>query len=326
MSLSRRRMLQFSTAAAGSAALAFPAVAQSYPNRPVKFILAEAAGSSNDVVARLIAPPISAILGQSIIVENRPGGGTLVGLRAVVESPPDGYTLLVSSSSALITTKLLNANDPFSLAKDLTPIAGIASTSWVLVTNPHVPVKSVQELVNYAQANPGRLNIGFAQGTGPQLVAESFKTLAGVDVVGVPYTGGGQVVTDLLGGNVQLYFGSAATTLSFVQSGALRGLVVTGETRDPLLPNLPTMKEAGFPKLTLASALGIFGPAHLPEPVVNRIYSSAVQGLNSSLVAEQISKVGYTLDVSPPHDYAGLLARYQAIWTPIARAAKGPPR
>src|SRR5271156_1248918 len=140
MRFSRRRVLQIGGASVGPGLLSVQAHGQSYPTRPIRLVLAEAAGSSNDIVARLIAPPLSSIFGQSVVVENRPGGGTLVGLRAVVEAPPDGYTLLVSSSSALITTQLTNANDPYDLDKDLKPIAGIASTSWVLVANPEVPV------------------------------------------------------------------------------------------------------------------------------------------------------------------------------------------
>ena len=317
MRLSRRTLLQVS--GASIALSSSVAHAQSYPNRQIKFILAEAAGSSNDVVARIIAQPISSILGQSVIVENRPGGGTLIGVRAVVEAPPDGYTLLVSSSSALITTALLNKNDTYDLNRDLTPIAGVASTSWVLVINPDVPAKSLQELVSFAKANPGKLNIGFAQGTGPQMVAESFKTIAGLDIVGIPYTGGARVVTDLLGGSLQLYFGSAATTLSFVKSGALQALVVTGEERDPLLPDLPTMTEAGFPSLTLASALGIFGPAHMPAQIADDIYRGVTECVRSPALAAQIRSVGYTPAVMPAQGYADLLRHYQDIWTPIAR-------
>ena len=317
MRLSRRTLLRF--AGASLALSSSAARAQSYPNHPIKFVLAEAAGSSNDVVARIIAQPISSILGQSVIVENRPGGGTLVGVRAVVEAPPDGYTLLVSSSSALITTALLNKNDTYDPNRDLTPIAGVASTSWVLVMNPAVPAKSLQELVSYAKANPGKLNIGFAQGTGPQLVAESFKTIAGIDIVGIPYTGGAHVVTDILGGSLQLYFGSAATTLSFIKSGALRALVVTGDERDPLLPDLPTMKEAGFPSLTLASALGIFGPARLPAQIADDIYRGITESMRSPTLAVQIRSVGYTPAVMPARDYANLLRHYHDIWAPIAR-------
>lgn len=317
MRLSRRTLLQVS--GASIALSSSVAHAQSYPNRQIKFILAEAAGSSNDVVARIIAQPISSILGQSVIVENRPGGGTLIGVRAVVEAPPDGYTLLVSSSSALITTTLLNKNDTYDLNRDLTPIAGVASTSWVLVMNPAVPAKSLQELVSFAKANPGKLNIGFAHGTGPQLVAESFKTIADIDIVGIPYTGGARVVTDLLGGSLQLYFGSAATTLSFVKSGALRALVVTGEERDPLLPDLPTMKESGFPSLTLASALGVFGPAHIPAQIADDIFRGVTECVRSPALAAQIRSVGYTPAVMPAKDYANLLRHYQDVWGPIAR-------
>ena len=244
MIIKQRRFL----ACAGAIALALltgtDAPAQLYLGRPIKLVLAEAAGSSNDLVARLLAPPIAALLGQPVVVENRPGGGTLIGTRSVIDAAADGHTLLVSSTSALTVASLLNVSD---LLKELSPVAGIARTSWVLVVNPAIPAKSLAELVAYARANPGKLNIGFAQGTGPQFVAEAFKAVAGIDVVGIPYAGGSQVVRDLLGGSVQLYFGSAATTLPLIEAGSLRALVSTGESRDPLLPDVPTMKELGVP-------------------------------------------------------------------------------
>ena len=226
MIIKHRRFL----ACAGAIAIALltgtDAPAQLYLGRPIKLVLAEAAGSSNDLVARLLAPPIAALLGQPVVVENRPGGGTLIGTRSVIDAAADGHTLLVSSTSALTVASLLNVSD---LLKDLSPVAGIARTSWVLVVNPAIPAKSLAELVAYARANPGKLNIGFAQGTGPQFVAEAFKAVAGIDVVGIPYAGGSQVVRDLLGGSVQLYFGSAATTLPLIEAGSLRALVSTGE-------------------------------------------------------------------------------------------------
>lgn len=318
MKLSRRRLLQLVSTSVPSDLLPGSARARAYPSRQIKLILAEAAGSSNDIVARIIAPRLSTALGQNVIVENRPGGGTLVGLHAVVAAPPDGYTLLVSSSSALITSALLNRNDPYDLTRDVTPITGVATTSWVLVMNPNVPVQSVRELVVYAKANPGKLNIGYAQGTGPQLVAGSFKATTGVDLVGVPYTGGSHVVTDLLGGSVQLYFGSAATTLSFIRSGALRALVVTGETRDPLIPAVPTMKEAGLPSLTLASVLGILGPSHVPLDVAEKIYLAVTKVISSASLVAGLAKVGYTPDLKSPQQFASLLKVYREKWAPIA--------
>ena len=254
--LSRRTLLQVS--GASIALSSSVAHAQSYPNRQIKFILAEAAGSSNDVVARIIAQPISSILGQSVIVENRPGGGTLIGVRAVVEAPPDGYTLLVSSSSALITTALLNKNDTYDLNRDLTPIAGVASTSWVLVMNPAVPAKSLQELVSFIKANPGKLNIGFAQGTGHATGRPgSFKTVAGTSISSASPTCGWRTRGHRPPGCVacRLYFGSRGDYAVVRQVGSAagaRGSPARNAIRSFLTSQ--TMKERpGFPSLTLAS-------------------------------------------------------------------------
>lgn len=292
------------------------ATAQYQLDRPVKLVLAEAAGSSNDLVARLLAPPIAVLLGQAAIVENRPGGGTLVGTRSVIEAAPDGQALLVSSTSALTVASLLNGND---LLKGLSPVTGIARTSWVLVASPTVPAKSLAELVTYAKANPGKLNVGFAQGTGPQFIAESFKAEAGIDVVGIPYAGGSQVVRDLLGGSVQLYFGSAATTLPLITAGSLRALASTGASRDPLLPDVPTMKEVGFPRMTLNSVLGIFGPAGLPPAFAERFYRGVQDSMQSPEVTDSILRIGYVPEVRPAAEFARLLREYQQIWLPIAR-------
>lgn len=322
MRLSRRHILQLAAGAATLPALAGDAWAQTYPSRTVKLVLSEAAGSSNDVIARILAPGLSSYLGQPVIVENRPGGGTVIGMRTVMTSPPDGYTLLVSSSSVLITSSLLNKSFTFDLGKDITPIAGVASTSWVLVMNPAVPAKSLPELVAYAKANPGKLNIGYGQGTGPQLVAESFKSSAGLNIVGIPYSGGSQVVKDLLGGTVQLYFGSPATTLSQIESGALKALVVTGTSRDALLPKVPTMKEAGFPDLTLASMLGVFGPPQLPAAIVEKIYRGVEESMRAPKLQDSMRRVGYEPNVTPQKDFVALLKHYKQIWTPLVRGVE----
>ena len=326
MRLPRRRFVELAGAFATLPVLHKAARAQQYPTRPIKFILSETAGSSNDVIARILAPVMSSYLGQSVIVDNRPGGAALVGLRVVLDSPPDGYTVLVSSSSVLITSALLNKNFSYDLTKDISYIAGIASTSWVLVINPAVPVKTLQDLIAYAKANPGKLNVGFAQGTGPQMVAESFKRIAGIDIVGIPYAGGSQVVTDLLGGRLHMYFGSAATTLSMIESGALKALVVTGASRDPLLPDLPTMSEAGFPDLTLSSVLGIFGPAHLPSVVIDTLYRSVEQSTGSPKIRDDMRKVGYALNVQSPQEFGRLVDHYRQIWLPLAKDVEQPPK
>ena len=318
MTLKRRGFLACAGAVALSPFIQTGATAQIYPDRPVKLVLAEGAGSSNDLVARLLAPPMSASLGQAVIVENRPGGGTLVGTRSVVDAPPDGYTLLVSSTSVMTVASLLH-KDAYNTLTDLSSVAGIAWTAWVLVANPAVPAGSLSELVAYAKANPGKLNIGFVQGTGPQFVAESFKAVAGIDLVGVPYTGGAQVVRDLLSGTIQLYFGSAATTLPLIKAGSLRAIVTTGEARDPLLPDVETMKEAGFPRMTLNSVLGLFGPARIPATAVDTLYRGVADSVRSPAFKDGLLKIGYSPELRSSAAFSRLLREYQQVWIPMAR-------
>jgi tripartite-type tricarboxylate transporter receptor subunit TctC len=317
----RRRVFRFTVASLALSVLATVAVAQTYPDRSIRLVVPENPGNANDIGARILASSMSTYLDKSVIVENRPGGATLVGTRAVLEARPDGYTILATGSTPLIISALLNKNITYDLTKDVTPIVSIAHTSWVLVVGKNLPVKSVRELVAYAKANPNKLNIGFTQGSGPQLVAESFKAATGIDVIGVPYQGGARVVTDLLGGVVNLSFNAPATTLPAIQSGGLRALAVTGASRDPLLPEVPTMTEEGFPSLTLTSTLGLLGPANMPSDIVRKIYDAVAESARSPDVQASLRKVGYTPGVESSREFAKLLAQYQRTWLPLARSA-----
>lgn len=293
-------------------------IADTLSGSPIRFVLAEAAGSSNDLVARILAPSIATALRRLVVVENRPGGATWVGTRAVIDARPDGTTLLVSSTSALTVASLLNKPASHDLQNDLSPIVGIARTSWILVASRTIPVSSMPELLAFAKANPGRLNIGFAQGTGPQFVAESFKAVAGLEIVGIPYAGGSQVTRDLLGGNIQLYFGSAATTLPLIEAGALRALGSTGVTRDPLLPNVPTMAELGLPRLTLNSVLGVFGPPGVPQDVAQQFFEAARDSVRSTSVADGLTKIGYVPEIRSPQEFQAVLKEYWRLWESMA--------
>jgi tripartite-type tricarboxylate transporter receptor subunit TctC len=319
--MSRVRFRRFGHGSVLLVVLATAAHAQSYPDRPIRIVLAEAPGNANNTIARMLAAAMSSSIGTSVIVENRAGGGTLVGTRAVLDARPDGYTLLAAGSSPLIISALLNKNITYDLTKDITPIAGVGWTAWVLVASPRIPVKSVGELVAYAKANPGKLNIGYAQGSGPHLIAEAFKSMAGIDIIGVPYQGGPQVVTDLLGGSLQLFFGAPSTTLPSIESGALRALAVTGASRDDLLPDVPTMEEAGFPALTLTSTVGLIGPARMSPQVVQKIYQGVETSVRSPRLRDGLGKAGYKANLQAPPEYAELLKHYQQIWLPLAQAA-----
>ena len=230
--------------------------AQTYPSKLIKFVLPLSAGSPIDVIARIVAPALSSQLKQTVIVENRPGGGTTVGTRAVATAAPDGYTLLFASATHTLGPALIK-NPGYDPLKDFAPIATVGSGSWVLVVAPSVPAQSVQELIAYAKANPGKLNWGFGRNAGPHLLGELFLLATGIDVNKVPYKSGADAVPDMLGGRVQMNFGTIENLAPLVQEGKLRALVVTGETRSPNLPDVPTMIEAGFPR----SDAGILGRA-----------------------------------------------------------------
>src|SRR4051812_41452798 len=247
-----------------------PSIAQIYPSKLIKFVVPLSAGSPIDVLARIIAPALSARLKQTVIVENRPGGGTITGIKAIATAAPDGYALLFASAS-LTLGPALTRNLGYDPVKDFSPIATVGSGSWVLVVAPSVPAHSVNELIAHVKANPGKLNWGFGRNAGPHLLGELFVLATGIDVNRVPYRSGADAVPDMLGGRVQMNFGTVENLAPLVQEGKLRALAVTGETRSLTLPDVPTIKEAGFPQLTRGFWAGLLAPAGTPADIVTRL-------------------------------------------------------
>ena len=243
MKLPRRQFLQLAAGAVALPATSRFAWAQTYPSRPVRIIAATTPGGAPDIVAHLIGPWLSERLGQQFVVENRPGGGNNIGTEAVVRAAPDGYTLLLVDSSGAINAALYDKLN-FVFLRDIAPVAGIIRFPYVLVVHPSVPAKTLPELIAYAKANPGKINLGSPGiGTGPHVAGELFKILAGVDMVHVPYRGGAPVMTDLLGGQVQVLFGTTSLTLEQIRAGRLRPLAVTTTTRWEGLPDIPTVAD-----------------------------------------------------------------------------------
>jgi tripartite-type tricarboxylate transporter receptor subunit TctC len=234
--LSRRTLLLATMAAAAPQ----PAFAQAYPARPIKMIAPFTPGSPVDVVARLLAQHLSTQLGQSVVVENRPGAGTTIGMKAAMLAEADGYTLLFQSSS-LVVAPAMYKNLDYDPVKSFAPVANVAFGSWVTIVPPSLPVKSAQELMAYARANPGKLNFGFGQGTAPQLVGEWFNRSNGLEIASVPYKGGMQAVTDMLGGTIHINIGVTATLLPLIREGKVRAIAVWSKARHPELPEVPTM-------------------------------------------------------------------------------------
>jgi len=309
-------------AAFGAIALAPPRAlrAQDYPHRPIRIILPYTAGSPNDVIARFIASYLSSRLNQPLAIENRAGGGTLIGVRAVMTAEPDGYTLLFSNSPTHIVASLGHASLPYDPLKDFAPIAMVGSSALVMVVAPTVPAGSVQELVAYAKANPGKLNFGFGQGTLPHLVGELFKVVTGTDIVSVPYRGGAQAVTDMLGGRIEMNFGSGSTLLPLIRDGRLRALAVTSPARSPDQPQLPTMVEAGLPAMTVVTRYGLLGPAGTPADVIEKLNGEVNESLRAADVVANMAKIGFEPLGGSPRDFALSIASDLRKWAPIVKA------
>jgi tripartite-type tricarboxylate transporter receptor subunit TctC len=294
--------------------------AQSYPTKPIKLILPYTAGSPNDVLARLIAPHLSARLGQPVIVDNRPGGGTTVGISAVMNAEPDGHTLLFSNSPTHLIAPVVTTAATYDPLNDFVPIATVGAASNVIVIGNDLPAKTVQEFVAYAKANPGKLNFGFGQGTLPQLVGEMFKLAAGIDITNVPYKGGAQAVPDLLGGRIHMNIGNASTLLPLHRAGQLRIIAYTGTTRAPDMPDIPTLAESGYPSMVSTTYYGIFGHADLPAAVVSRLNTEVSEILKSAEVKESITKIGFEPKALSPQELKTLLADEAKKWTAIVKA------
>jgi tripartite-type tricarboxylate transporter receptor subunit TctC len=317
MKLSRRRFLRVGAAALAAAPRL--AWAQAYPTRPVRIVVAAAPGGANDIVARLMAPWLAQQLGQ-FIVENRPGGSNNIGTEAVVRAPPDGYTLLLIDSTAAINATLYDKLN-FVFLRDIAPVAGILRLPYVLVVHPSVPAATVAQLIAYAKANPGRINMASpGTGTGPHVAGELFKIAAGIDMVHVPYRGGGPVMTDLLGGQVQVLFGTTSLTIEQIRAGKLRALAVTTATRWEGLPDIPTVGEF-VPGYEASSVFGLGAPAATPADIVDRLNREVNAGLADAKLKARLTELGGTVLPGSPADFGKLMAEETEKWAGVIRAA-----
>jgi tripartite-type tricarboxylate transporter receptor subunit TctC len=272
-------------------ALSSVVCADDYPNRPVRLIIPFPPGGSNDVVGRMVAHQLSIILGQTVFVDNRGGAGGTIGTEAAVNAAPDGYTLLVVSIAHAVNPSLYKLNyDPI---KSFTPIAIFATGPNVLAINPTLPVTSVKELVALAKQKPGELNYASAGvGSFQHLGAELFKLQAGVDIVHVPYKGGGPAMTDVISGHVKIMFSSLIQTTPFIQSGQLKALGTGGAKRSPVLPDVPTIAEAGVEGYVADNWWGLAAPAGLPAPMVEKLYAATQAALKAPDLQAQFAREG----------------------------------
>jgi tripartite-type tricarboxylate transporter receptor subunit TctC len=295
--------------------------AQSYPSRPVKIIVPTVAGGTVDVITRLIAADLSARLGASFFVDNRSGAGNTLGSREAARADPDGTTLLMSSSSGQVISPLVYKNVDYDPIKSFAPIGLVAEGSIILVVNSSLPFKSLTDLLAFAKANPGKLNYGSAgTGTVPHLTGELFKSVAGVDLVHVPYRGGALSIADVIGGNVQLTFEASSPLLQHIHDGRLRALAVMSKARIPDLPDVPTAAESGYPALMVTTWTGLFAPAATDGAIVARINGALNDGLRSRELVAALAKVGNVPLGGPPEALTQMIVAENEKWAPVVRA------
>jgi tripartite-type tricarboxylate transporter receptor subunit TctC len=293
--------------AAIAAFLSFPAAAQSYPSKPIRLIVPFAAGGGNDNVARLVGKRLADGLGQPVLVDNRPGAGGVVGAELAAKSAPDGYTLFLGGVGSHAINPNLHEKLPYDPIKDFAPVALLAQAPLVLVVHPSVPANSVAELTAYARAHPGKLNFASnGNGSSSQLAAVMFDSMAGVEMVHVPYKGLSPALADLLSGQVQLMFSSVVAILPHIKAGKLRGLAVTGAKRLASLPELPTIAESGLPGYEASSWYGILAPAGTPRDIVMKLNAGLAKALEqpevrNSLLAEGAEPVGGSPEAFAAH-------------------------
>src|SRR5262249_52530715 len=317
--LSRRQVLSGGLALGVPALGAGHAAAQSYPSRPVKIIIPFGPGGPTEFIIRLVADRLTAMLGQPFVIENRPGGaGGTIGAKSVAIAEPDGYPLLFSSPGPLVTAAAVYKNLDYDPIKSFAPIAMLIYAPQMLVVHPALPARSVAELVGYAKANPGKVTFGSSGfGTQPHILGEMLKLAAGINIVHVPYRGAGQSVTDLLAGQVQMIFETTAILLPHVEGGRLRALAVATEARSPLLPDVPTTGESGYPKIIASFWSGLLAPAGTPAAIVEKLNATANEILQSKEAQAGPARLGAQARDGARRDFAAFIAVEPPRWAAI---------
>jgi tripartite-type tricarboxylate transporter receptor subunit TctC len=320
MKLPRRNFLHLAAGAAALPAISRIASAQAYPSRPVRIIVGVAAGGATDTLARLMGQWLSERLGQPFIIENRPGAGNSIGAEAVVRAPADGYTLLLSgvfdATNATFYDKL-----NYNFVRDIAPVAGVIRGSYVMVVNPSVPAKSVPEFITYAKANPRKVNkAATGTGTGDHIAGELFKMMASVDMVHVPYRGGGPALTDLIAGQVQVMFPTTVSSIQYIRAGRLRALAVTAAMRSEALPDIPTVGEF-LPGYEASFWYGVGAPKATPAEIVEKLNKEINAGLADPKFKARLADLGGTVLAGSPADFGKLIADETEKWGKVIRAA-----
>ncbi len=318
---SRRAFLINGTAmAVGAAALpwSFAARAAQYPDKAVRLYIPYPPGAATDTLGRMAGQVYAEALGQPFVVENRGGGGTTIGTRALAVSAPDGYTIGMVDSTFTINPALLGDRQPYDAIKDFAPISLMATAPFVMVVHPSVKATDVASFVALAKAQPGTLSFGSAGvGSGPHLAGEQLRQQAGVDVLHVPYRGGGTVITDLLGGQVQFAFATVPTLLEHIKAGRLKALAVTSPKRVSQLPDVPTFAEAGLPGVDISPLFGLVAPAGVPEPIIARLSTTLAESVRNGALRDKLASLGFQPVGSTPAEFAQRIKDDVAKWTGV---------
>ena len=322
----RRRILIVATLLSLGAGIIVPAQAQEkyqdkYPSRPIRLLVPFPAGGPVDVMGRLIAQRLSSTLGQQVIVENRPGGGSTLAARAAATADPDGYTLLLASAAPLAIGPALYNNIGYDPATSFAPIAFVSSVPYVMIAGPKVQAKTVPDLIAYAKANPGKLNVGVPNGAPPHMIAAWFRSATKTDIVIVPYKGASNVITDLIGGQIDLGFETTSVTFGHVHDGKVTALGVARTARLPELPSVPTMIEGGVPDFTASSWTGVMAPAGTPRDIVGKLNAEINAGLQSAEMQDRFKKLAAEARPGTPEDFAGFIVREVPKWQAMAKLA-----
>ena len=319
---SPRYALMSIAAAAGAAMLAAaPASSQSYPGRPVRIVVPYPPGGGTDIVARTLAQKLTETVGQPVIVDNRAGANGIIGTDQVAKSKPDGYTLLIAIASHAINATLY-PKLPYDTTSDLSAVSLLAEYPYVITVHPSLPVKSVKELIAFAKARPNQLSYASSgNGSGPHLGMELFKTMAGVELVHVPYKGAGAAATDLISGQVQVFLHNFLAGMPMMKAGKLRALAVTSARRSNVMPELPTVAEAGVPGYSVTGWYGLFVPAGTPAPVVNVLHPAVVKALKSKDVSDRLSGEAAVPIGSTPQQFADFVKAEIGKWSSVIQRA-----
>lgn len=297
-----------------------PAAAADYPERPIKWVVPYPPAGTTDVLARIIAQPLTQLLGQSVIVENKPGGGNNIGTEFVIKSAPDGYTmLLVNPANGINASLYKNLN--YNFIRDIAPVAGIVRTPNVMVIPPSLPIKTVAEFIAYCKANPGKVNMASSgSGTSVHLSGELFKSMTGCNMLHVPYKGAGPALVDLMAGQVQVLFDNLPSSAGHIKSGSLRALAVTSAARDPSLPNVPTIAET-VPGYEATAWFGIGMPKGSPRAAIDRVNAEVNRILAEPKMREKLAELGGVPIPGTPEDFGKIIAAETQKWEKVVKAS-----